>query len=299
MAFNDLFKNDNEPDFNFGNRCLVMGIMNVTPDSFSGDGLENNKSILESAIVDQARCFLRDGADILDIGGESTRPGAALVSEELELSRVVPAVEAIVRKFPSAIISVDTYKSKVADAALGAGAHIINDVWGFRADENMAAVAVKHNAPVILMHNKSKPGHAEIDSRLGGAYIAPDYTDFLNQVIEEMRVLASDAIEAGVLRENIMLDPGVGFGKTVSQNMELINRLDEIKAALGFPILLGSSRKSFIGLTLDVPADERVEGTAATVSLGVTRGADIVRVHDVKEMSRIVRMTDAMLRAGN
>lgn len=299
MAFNDLFNSENEAEFKFGDRCLVMGILNITPDSFSGDGLQRDEIEMEKAIVAQGEHFLKNGADILDIGGESTRPGAALVGEEQELARVGPAVKAIVKAFPHAILSIDTYKARVADAALTAGAHIINDVWGFHADGNMASVALKHNAPVMLMHNKSKPGHAEIDSRLGGAYIAPDYSDFLNEVIEEMRELANNAIGAGIPAENIMLDPGVGFGKTVSQNMELINKLDEIKAALDFPILLGSSRKSFIGLTLDVPADERLEGTAATVSLGVARGADVVRVHDVKEMGRIVRMTDAMLRAGN
>ncbi|MTI10435.1 dihydropteroate synthase [Curvivirga aplysinae] len=299
MAFHDLFNSgDNNQEFQLGDRCLVMGIMNVTPDSFSGDGLRSKDVDLDTKVLKQAEFFLSNGADILDIGGESTRPGAEIVGEHEELKRVEPAIKAIVNAFPNAVLSVDTYKAAVAEAALNAGAHIINDVWGFKADPDMSKVAVKHQAPVILMHNRSKPGHAEIDARLGGAYIAPKYNDFLNEVIQEMRLLIEGAITAGVKPENIMIDPGVGFGKTAAQNMELINRLDVIKEALGYPILLGSSRKSFIGLTLDVPADERVEGTAATVSLGVARGADVVRVHDVKVMDRIVRMTDAMLRAG-
>ncbi len=298
MAFNDLFTTANKSNFDFGQRCLVMGIMNVTPDSFSGDGLGGDQGTLNAKILEQTSAFMSEDVDILDIGGESTRPGAKLVDEEEELSRVVPAIKAIVSAFPNAVLSIDTYKSKVAEAALYAGAHIINDVWGGRADKHIFTVAVKNDAPIILMHNKSKPGHAEIDARLGGSYVAPDYQDFLAEVIEEMKQLALEALEAGVKRNNIMLDPGVGFGKTVDQNMELINRLDEIKKAVGFPILLGSSRKSFIGLTLDVAADERIEGTAATVAMGVMRGADCVRVHDVKEMGRVVRMTDAMLRSG-
>ena len=298
MALHDLFasKAANQ-QFKFGNRCLVMGILNVTPDSFSGDGLKKDDASMLEAIVAQARQFIENGADILDVGGESTRPGADLVDVDEELSRVIPAIKAIRSHLPQAIISIDTYKAKVADAALEAGANIINDVWGFKADKEMANVAIKHNAPVILMHNRSKPGHAEIHARLGGEYVAPHYDHFMEEVIEEMQNLVENAITAGVKRENIMVDPGVGFGKTKDQNMVLINKLDLIRERLGLPVLLGSSRKSFIGLVLDVPADERVEGTAATVALGVARGADVVRVHDVKVMSRIVRMTDAMLRA--
>lgn len=281
--------------FQWGRRCYVMGILNVTPDSFSGDGLADDADRVARAVA-QARQFLADGADILDVGGESTRPGAALVAEQEELDRVVPVIEALVRELPQATISIDTYKAAVAEAALRHGAHVINDVWGFKADTDMAALAADRNAPVMLMHNRSKPGHAEIDRRLGGSYVAPDYQDFLAEVVEETAALARNAEANGVARDQIVLDPGVGFGKTIDQNMALINHLDAFKK-LGYPILLGSSRKSFIGRVLDVEPDQRVEGTAATVALGVARGADIVRVHDVKEMSRVVRMTDALIRA--
>ena len=281
--------------FHWGSRCYVMGIVNVTPDSFSGDGLADDQDRVTRALA-QARQFIADGADILDVGGESTRPGAALVAEQEELDRVVPVVEALTRELPDAIISVDTYKAAVAEAALAHGAHIINDVWGFKADADMAAVAADRQAPVMLMHNRSKPGHAEIDRRLGGSYVAPDYKDFLAEVVEETADLARNAEANGIARDQIVLDPGVGFGKTIEQNMALINHLDAFKK-LGYPVLLGSSRKSFIGRVLDVEADQRLEGTAATVAIGVARGADIVRVHDVKEMTRIVRMTDALVRA--
>lgn len=281
--------------FDWGSRCYVMGILNVTPDSFSGDGIASEADRISIAI-EQARQFLVDGADILDVGGESTRPGAALVAESEELDRVVPVIEALAREFPTAIISIDTYKARVAEAALKHGAHIINDVWGFKADTQMAALAADRKAPVMLMHNRSKPGHAEIDRRLGGSYVAPDYKDFLAEVLEETADLARNAEANGVAREQIVIDPGVGFGKTIEQNMALINHLDDFKK-LGYPVLLGSSRKSFIGRVLNVEADQRLEGTAAAVALGVARGADIVRVHDVREMTRIVRMTDAMIRA--
>ena len=281
--------------FQWNTRTFVMGIMNVTPDSFSGDGLIAGSGAVDRALA-QAEQFLKDGADVLDIGGESTRPGAALVAEQEELNRVVPVVEAIAKRFPDAIISLDTYKARVAEAGLQAGGHIINDVWGFKADAEMGPLAAERGAPVILMHNRSKPGHAEIDRRLGGSYVAPDYKDFLAEVLAETETLAENALKCGVAREQIMLDPGVGFGKTVAQNMALINHLDEFKK-LGYPVLLGASRKSFIGKYLDVPADERVEGTAATTALGVVRGANMIRVHDVKEMGRIIRMTDGMIRA--
>ena len=281
--------------FKWGSECYIMGIVNATPDSFSGDGIVGAKDTVSKAVA-QAGTFLNDGAHILDVGGESTKPGAAIVSPNEELDRVVPVITALSKEFPSAVISIDTYKASVAKAALDAGAHIINDVWGFKADPDMAPLAARYNVPVILMHNRSKPGHAEIDARLGGTYIAPNYDNFLDEVKDEMRDIANNAIKAGVEARQIILDPGVGFGKTVQQNMVLINKLDHFKS-LGFPQLLGASRKSFIGKVLDVEADQRLEGTAATVALGVVRGANIVRVHDVKEMARIVRMTDAMLRA--
>lgn len=281
--------------FQWGQRCHVMGIVNVTPDSFSGDGVANDADVVKRALA-QAASFLADGADILDIGGESTRPGAAVVGAREEMDRVLPVITAIAERHPEAVISIDSYKAEVAAAALDAGAHIINDVWGFKADPEMAPLAKERGVPVMLMHNRSKPGHADIDARLGGSYVAPDYKDFLPEVLAETRALAEAAEAAGVAHDQIVIDPGVGFGKTIAQNMALINHLDRFKA-LGYPVLLGSSRKSFIGRVLDTPPDERLEGTAATVALGVVRGADIVRVHDVRHMARIVRMTDAMLRA--
>ena len=281
--------------FNWGSKCYVMGIVNATPDSFSGDGIAGRDDVVAKAVA-QAASFIKDGAHILDVGGESTRPDATIVSADEEISRVLPVITALSERFPETIISIDTYKASVAEVALDAGAHIINDVWGFKADSKMAPLAASRDVPVILMHNRSKPGHAEIDARLGGSYAAPNYHDFLVEVFDEMKDLADAAIRTGVSNAQIIMDPGVGFGKTIQQNMALINELDSLKK-LEFPILLGSSRKSFIGKVLDVEANQRLEGTAATVALGVARGADIVRVHDVKAMARVVQMTDAMLRA--
>ena len=276
-----------------GKRTLIMGILNVTPDSFSGDGLATSADPI-SAALSQAAEFLEDGADILDIGGESTRPGAAVVSAEEEAARVLPVIRALAEHFPQAVLSVDTYKAEVAEAALQAGAHLLNDVWGLRADPQMGAVAARYGAPVILMHNRSAPNHAEVRARLGGRYVGVPYQDLLAEVKKELLESVALAHQAGIPDENIVLDPGIGFGKTVAQNLELLNRLDEIRA-LGYPILLGPSRKSFIGYTLDLPPEERLEGTAAAVCVGIVRGADIVRVHDVHPISRVVRMTDAIL----
>lgn len=278
----------------WGSRTFVMGILNVTPDSFSGDGLLRQDEVIPLAIA-QARRFADVGADIIDIGGESTRPGAAPVDESEELERVVPVVEALVREDLDVLLSVDTCKATVARAALDAGAHWINDVWGLRADPEMAQVAARNAAPVILMHNRSKPGTAELQARLGGRYVGVEYEDLLMDVCRELMESVSIALASGVKGENIILDPGIGFGKTVEQNLELLNRLDEIRA-LGFPILLGPSRKSFIGYTLNLPPDQRAEGTAAAVSVGIVRGADIIRVHDVEMMARVARMTDAIVR---
>jgi dihydropteroate synthase len=282
----------------WGARTYVMGILNVTPDSFSGDGLlhpdpgkgeDGGESPLEQALR-----FLAAGADILDVGGESTRPGSQPVSADEEMARVIPVIEAI-RRNSDALISVDTYKASVAEAAIKAGADIINDVWGFRADPNLAEVAARQHVPAILMHNRSKPANAEVQARLGGRYVGMEYADLLEDVKRELMESVALARAAGVQDEAIILDPGIGFGKTVEQNLALINRLDEIKS-LGFPLLLGPSRKSFIGYTLDLPADQRAEGTAAAVAVGIIRGADIVRVHDVEMMTRVVRMTDALVR---
>lgn len=280
--------------FLWGTRTYVMGILNLTPDSFSGDGLLANEAWLVRAL-EQAQRFLTAGADILDVGGESTRPGAQAVSAEEEMRRILPVIRAIATEFPDAIISVDTYKAIVAEAALQAGAHIINDVWGLRADPGLAEVAARYRAPVILMHNRSNPANIEVRERLGNAYLGAEYQDLLEDVKRDLMESVSIARRAGIPPEHIILDPGIGFGKTVEQNLELIRRLDEIRA-LGFPVLLGPSRKSFIGYTLNLPPDQRLEGTAAAVAVGITRGADIVRVHDVEAMVRVARMTDAIVR---
>jgi dihydropteroate synthase len=285
--------------FEWGARTLVMGILNITPDSFSGDGLlpespdSANGSV--AAALQQAACFMAAGVDILDVGGESTRPGSQTVSAAQELERVLPVVRALVSQFPTAVISVDTYKAQVADSALSAGAHMINDVWGLRADPALAAVVAAHQVPVVLMHNRSKPSNAQVQENLGGRYIGMHYDNLLEDVKKELMESVGLALKAGIAPESILLDPGIGFGKTVEQNLELLNRLGEIRA-LGYPVLLGPSRKSFIGYTLNLPPDQRLEGTAAAISVGIVRGADIIRVHDVEMMTRVTRMTDAIVR---
>ncbi|MEI6289100.1 MAG: dihydropteroate synthase [Chloroflexota bacterium] len=288
--------------FDWGSRTYVMGVLNMTPDSFSGDGLyaetsraANEKTVLEQALQ-QAENFLKAGVDILDVGGESTRPGSQLLAADEELHRVIPLIEALTNRFPQAVISIDTYKAVVAEQAFLAGAHILNDVWGLRADPLLAAVAAKHSVPVILMHNRSKPSNAQIQSNLGGRYIRMEYDNLLEDIRQELLGSVQIARQAGIADEKIILDPGIGFGKTVEQNLELVNRLGEIRS-LGFPVLLGPSRKSFIGFTLNLPPEQRVEGTAAAVSVGIVRGADIIRVHDVEIMVRVARMTDAVIRA--
>lgn len=280
--------------FDWGSRTYVMGILNVTPDSFSGDGLMSHGDRVEQA-VRQAGHFLKYGADILDVGGESTRPGSQTVSAEEEIERVAPVIQAVAKEFPEALISIDTYKARVAEEAFKAGARILNDVWALRADPRLASVAKHFNTPVILMHNRSNPASVEVREQLGNAYIGSEYDDLIEDVKRELLVSVELAEKAGIEERHIILDPGVGFGKTREHNLELINRLDEIRA-LGYPVLLGPSRKSFIGFTLDLPADQRVEGTAAAIAVGITRGADIIRVHDVKEMARVAKMTDAIVR---
>ena len=284
----------NNHTFEWGSRTYVMGILNATPDSFSGDGLISHGDVVEQA-TRQAGHFLKHDADILDVGGESTRPGSQTVNADEEMERVIPVIQAISIQFPDTVISIDTYKAKVAEAAFKAGAHILNDVWALRADPELASVAKAFNAPVILMHNRSNPASVEVREQLGNAYTGSEYDDLIEDVKRELLVSVELAKKAGIEDEHIILDPGIGFGKTREHNLELINRLDEIRA-LGYPVLLGPSRKSFIGFTLDLPADERVEGTAATVAVGIMRGADIIRVHDVKEISRVAKMTDALVR---
>ena len=278
----------------WGIRTYLMGILNITEDSFSGDGLlkEANSMI---TTINLARHFVDNGVDILDIGGESTRPGSLPVDETTEKKRVMPVIQQLSAEFPDVLISIDTYKASVAAKALEAGAHMVNDVWGLRADSDLASVVSKYQVPIILMHNRSKPSNAEIQANLGGRYIGMKYDNLLQDIQKELLESANLALDAGIHPGKIILDPGIGFGKTVEQNLELVDRLDELRQ-LGYPILLGPSRKSFIGYTLDLPVDQRVEGTAAAISVGITRGADIVRVHDVKYMSRVARMTDAIVR---
>lgn len=286
----------NNMKFEWGKRTYVMGVINITEDSFSGDGLirkDQNSGLVDSAL-NQAKRFIDDGVDILDVGAESTRPGAQPVVIEEEMQRILPVVQALVKE-TNLPISVDTYKASVAEAALNAGAHMVNDVWGFKADPDIARVSAHFGVPVILMHNRSSWAHAEILESLGGRYVGMEYDDLLSDIKRELMESVVIAREAGIPDEHIILDPGIGFGKTVEQNLELIDRLVEIRE-LGFPILLGASRKSFIGYTLDLPPDQRVEGTAAAIAVGITRGADIVRIHDSKEMVRVVKMTDAIVR---
>jgi len=281
--------------FTWGARTYVMGVLNVTPDSFSGDGIIAKGDALEISL-EQARSFLAAGADILDVGGESTRPGSQPLHADEELARVIPVIRGLSTKFPDAIISIDTYKAEVAEEAFKNGAHVLNDVWALRADPKLASVASQYKVPVILMHNRSNPASVQVKEQLGKAYIGAEYRNLIEDVKRELMDSVALARKAGIEESHIILDPGIGFGKTREHNLELINRLDEIRM-LGYPILLGPSRKSFIGYTLDLPPDQRVEGTAATIAIGIARGADIVRVHDVTEMARVAKMTDAIVRA--
>ncbi|MBM7622719.1 dihydropteroate synthase [Sporohalobacter salinus] len=268
-------------NFDFGDKTYIMGILNVTPDSFS-DGGEFNE--LDTA-VKRAKEMIQNGADIIDIGGESTRPGSDPLSLEEELKRVVPVIEHL----SSAIdvpISIDTYKSEVGRKALEAGADIINDITGFKEDPKLAEVAAEYDAPVIVMHIQGRPKNMQQN---------PNYENLISEIMNYLEESIDIAIEAGIDRGKVIIDPGIGFGKTTDHNLEIMHRLGEFKS-LGQPILLGTSRKSMIGNTLDLPVEERVEGTGATVSIGIANGADIVRVHDVKEMARVAKMTDAMVR---
>lgn len=283
-----------------------MGVLNITPDSFSGDGLlaeevgKMGEGDRLARIPAQARDFVASGADILDVGGESTRPGSVPVGAAEEIERVVPVIKALAKELETSsgldfLISVDTYKAEVAAEALKAGAHIVNDVWGLKADPQLASLVAAHRVPIILMHNRSSWAHAELKERLGGRYVGVPYEDLLEDIKRELLESVELAHEGGVSDEQIILDPGIGFGKTVEQNLELLDRTNEIRE-LGYPVLVGPSRKSFIGYTLDLPPDQRLEGTAAAVVIAIVRGADIVRVHDVGFISRVVRMADAIVR---
>lgn len=265
-----------------GSRTHVMGILNATPDSFSDGG----RFAARDRALDHAREMAAAGADIIDIGGESTRPGADPVSEDEELRRIIPLIEALAAELPVPL-SVDTYKSSVAEKALAAGASIVNDISGLRFSPDMARVAAAHGAAVVIMHIKGTPRNMQQN---------PVYPDVVVEVREYLEAGIELALRAGVDRERIMIDPGIGFGKTLEHNLTLLNRLDEFRR-LGRPILLGTSRKKFIGTILDIPApDRRVDGTAATVALGIERGAAVVRVHDVARMVQVARMTDAIVK---
>ena len=258
--------------FHWGQRTYIMGIVNVTPDSFSGDGCSDDVK----AAVDQARRLVTEGADIIDIGGESTRPGASPVSEDEELRRVIPVLEQLAGEMP---LSIDTYKMEVARRALDAGAQMINDVWGLRRQPKLAEVAADRKVPLVIASNQRDALSDNI----------------MTELILSLKWSMNTALETGVFWENIIIDPGIGFGKTLEQNLEIMWRLDEL-CSLDRPILLGTSRKSMIGLVLDLPPDQRLEGTAATTAIGIAKGADIIRVHDVLQMSRVCRMSDAILR---
>ena len=289
-------------EFAWDERTYVMGIVNVTPDSFSGDGLlADGAGVSEQDIeraVAQGLQMLAEGADILDIGGESTRPGAKPVDAAQELARVLPVIRRLAAE-TDAPLSVDTYRAAVAAAALEAGADLVNDVWGLRMDAEMGRVVAAHGVPVVIMHNRSKPRDAAQEARLGGRYVGVHYDNLIGDVLRELRDQVEQALACSIAEDRIIIDPGIGFGKTIEQNLALLDQIGELRV-LGYPILLGPSRKSFIGYTLDLPPEERLEGTLATLVAGVLRGgAQIVRVHDVRPAVRAVRMTDAIHHVGN
>ncbi|MED2944986.1 dihydropteroate synthase [Bacillus swezeyi] len=260
----------------YEDKTLIMGILNVTPDSFSDGGKYNS---IDRAVI-HAKQMIEDGAHILDIGGESTRPGAEKVSVDEELARVIPVIEKLAQEI-DVPISVDTYKAQVAEEAVKAGASIINDVWGAKADPEMAPVAAAHDVPIILMHNRPER----------------NYTDLIPDMLSDLMECVSIAKSAGVQEHRIILDPGIGFAKTYQDNLAVMNQLERF-SEFGYPVLLGTSRKKFIGRVLDLPPEERAEGTGATVCLGIQKGCDIVRVHDVKQISRMAKMMDAMIDKG-
>ncbi|MGZ6267751.1 MAG: dihydropteroate synthase [Candidatus Limnocylindrales bacterium] len=270
--------------FEWGSRTFVMGIMNVTPDSFSGDGLlatvaGRRGAAVEAAVI-QARRMADEGADIVDVGGESTRPGHEPVTEEVELARVIPVVAAIRAALPDLPISIDTFKPGVAAAAVDAGADLLNDVWGVAPDDAMAHLAAARRVPLILMHNRA----------------APVYTDLIGEVVSDLRTALDRALAAGVPGEDLIVDPGFGFGKTPEHNLLVLRELPALRA-LGHPILLGTSRKSTLGRVLGgVPIEDRLEATLATTALGIAAGVDMVRVHDVRANVRAARFADAVIR---
>ena len=277
MAVTDKFNIKCGPyELDCDKKTIIMGILNVTPDSFSDGGKFNQVDVA----LKHAEQMVKDGADILDIGGESTRPGYRRVSDQEEIERIAPIIEAISKNI-EVPMSVDTYKSKVAEAAIEAGAHMVNDIWGAKADKDIARVAAEREVPIILMHNRKE---AKYDRFIRDAF---------GDLFESIHI----AKEAGVKDDQIILDPGIGFAKDIPLNLEMMRNLDKL-VAFGYPVLLATSRKSMIGHVLDLPPDERVEGTAATICYGIQQGCHMVRVHDVKEMARTAKMMDALLRKG-
>jgi dihydropteroate synthase len=264
--------------FRWGERTFVMGILNVTPDSFSGDGLLAAPDAVAAAVA-QAVEMAHEGADLLDIGGESTRPGHATVDEDEELQRTIPVVRAVRKALPTMPLTIDTTKAAVAVAALDGGADAINDIWGVAEDDALAAIAAARGVPLIVMHNRAEAR----------------YDHLVEDVIDDLRRALERAGRAGVPGANLIVDPGIGFGKTAEQNLEILRNLAKMRS-LERPILLGTSRKSTLGKVLDLPTDQRVEATLATTALGIAAGADIVRVHDVLENLRAARMADAVIR---
>jgi dihydropteroate synthase len=265
-------------EFHWGERTYIMGVCNLSPDSFSGDGLGSDIQ----ATLDQAQRMVADGADIIDIGGESTRPGTEPGTDiDDELRLVIPALERLAAEL-TVPLSIDTYKAEVASRAVKAGASMINDIWGLKRDPDIAGIAAEAGVPVILMANQRD---------------APPCVGILARVLSDLETGIKLAEKAGIPAENIIVDPGIGFGKSLEQNLELVNRLAELKR-LGKPILLGTSRKSMIGMVLDLPTDQRLEGNLAVTAIGIANGADIVRVHDVKATVRACRMSDAIIRRG-
>lgn len=260
-------------EFDVKNHTYIMGILNVTPDSFSDGGKFNR---MDDALF-HVEEMLRDGMDLLDIGGESTRPGYTLLPDEEEIERVIPVIEKVKARF-DVPVSLDTYKAKVAKEGLYAGVDLINDIWGLKYDPGMAEVIAEKKIPCVLMHNRKEP----------------DYKDFLADVAADLGESIAIAKKAGISEDKIILDPGVGFGKTYEHNLQIIRSLDCLKE-LGYPLLLGTSRKSVIGLTLDLPAGERIEGTLVTTVFGVSKGCAFVRVHDIKENARAIKMAEAIL----
>ncbi len=269
---------------------LIMGIINSTADSFSGDGLLPNQTdgLVENVLA-QVQNFIDNGVDILDIGGESTRPDAQPVTFEEEYQRVIPAIEAIHQKFPDVTLSIDTMKAKIAEAAIQAGASIINDVTAGTHDENMSQIASKYQVKIVLMHNSAKMGAFDKSAKIGTSYQAERQADIMAVIIDHLQIRIDAMCRAGVHYDNIILDPGIGFGKTVTDNLRIINQLERLQQ-FKLPILLGASRKSFIGQTLDVPIDERMIGSVISAVMGAMHGANIIRVHDVRQTNLALNM---------